>query len=226
MGRTLRTMAGVLALTLTGVGAGCSSTALMMLTEKDGGKHRPEYPFPAKGDAKTVTVAIVPSADATNLGVEFAGVDRELAALLNKKMAEATKDSKIVAPIKVVELPKVEKYLNAHPDWQVNSPGLLGKPLGADYVMDMRVNRISMYDPGVFGQEAFAGNATVTVAVYDAADPDRPVHEYVHQSPQAAKPTSNSAQQYRQWFVNRLATELARKHTPHQSEVRDLGPIK
>ena len=222
MGRTFLAMAAVTAATLSGVG--CSSTALMMLTEKDGGKHRPEYPFPAKGEAKTVTVAIVPSAD-SNLGVDFAGVERELAGLLNKKMVDSTKDSKIVAPIKVVELSKVEKYLNAHPDWQVNSPGLLGKPLGADYVMDMRVNQISMYDPS-FGKEAFAGHATVTVAVYDAADPDRPIHEYVHPSDQPAKSTTGSAAQYRQWFVDRLATELARRHTPHQSEVRDLGPIK
>jgi hypothetical protein len=209
---------------VAGAGVGCNTTALMMLTEKDGGKRRPEFPFPAKGDAKTVTVAIIPSAD-SNLGVDFAGVERELATLLNKKLVEATKDQRMVAPIKVVELRDVEKYTNAHPDWQVNSPGLLGKPLGADYVVDMRVNRISMYDPS-FGREAYVGQATVTVAVYDAADPDRPMYEYVHPSHQPAKDTSSSSIQYRQWFVDRLATELCRRHTPHQSEVRDLGPIK
>lgn len=222
MGRTLRTMAVVAAAALTGAAAGCNPTALMMLTSGDQ-RRPPELPLPPKGEQKTVTVAIVPSADPGVAG-DFVGVQRELATALGRKLAEESKDAKKVKPITVVEQAKVDKYLAAHPEWEVGSPGAVAKPLGADYVLDMRVNKMSMYDQQ-YGQEAFVGHAVVTVAVYDSADPDRPMRDYVLPVDEQPKGNSGSASQYRQWFIDRVATKLAYKHTPHLTE-RELGPIK
>lgn len=216
-----RTLLAVLALAVA-AGAGCTPAALSILTSGDQ-KKPPEHPLPVKGDKKEVTVAVLPSAD-PGVGGEFIGVERELARLLGKKLAEGTKDAKKVKPIKVIELSKVEKYTSDHPMWQVSSAGKVGQALGADYLLDMRVNSISMYDPAM-SREAYVGQATITVAVYDSDDPDRPMMEYVHPSHQPAKDTNVPPSQYRQLFLDRLATELSWRHVPHVSE-RELGPIK
>jgi hypothetical protein len=145
--------------------------------------------------------------------------------MLAKQLAEGSKDIKKPGrPVRVVELPKVEKYLAEHPNWVAGSPGLVGKALGADYTIDMRVNSASMFDPK-FGREAYVGQAAVTVAVYDSTDPARPMKEYVHTSHQPAKDTNNPPAQYRQWFMDRLATELSWHHVPHMP-VRELGAFK
>lgn len=221
MGRALFVLVAV----ASAAGVGCSPTALMMLTEKDGGRIQPDCPLPAKGENKTVTVAVLPSAD-PGLPMDFIGVERELAVILANKLEGGSKDAKRpVRPIRVVELPKVEKYLASHPDWQTMSPGVIGKQLGADYLIDMRVNRMAMYDPQ-FGQEAFVGRGEVTMVVYDTDEPDRPMREFPpHTSHQPARSASGSAPQYRQWFVDRMATELSWRFVPHMPE-RELGPIK
>lgn len=225
MGRTLFLLLLLAVISTAAAGAGCSPTALMMLTEKDGGRIQPDCPLPAKGENKTVTVAILPSADPGVSG-EFIGAEREVAVALGKKLVEGSaKASKPVRPIQVVELPKVEKYLAAHPEWRTLSGGTIAKQLGADYLIDMRVSRMSMYDP-TFGTETFVGRAEVVVAVYDADEPDSALYNIPpHTSHQPARSGSGSSSQYRQWFVDRLATELSWRYVPHMPE-RELGPIK
>jgi hypothetical protein len=222
MGRT-RTLTYALVVVMAAPAAiGCGPGTLWHLFGGGKDKIEPDQPLPAKDGKKDVTVAILSSAS-PGLGIDFAGVDRELALMVGRKLVEESKEEKV--KFVVIDQPKVDKYLSTHPNWKVASPGRIAKDLGADYLIDMSVQSLSMFQPD-YGREAYSGRSTVQVAVYDADAPDSPLREYVQVSSAPAKDTaSGPPAQYRQWFLNRVATEIAWRHIPHGPQ-RELGPLK
>lgn len=203
---------------LTFFSMGCTPATIWTLFGGD--KKRPaEHPLKAKDKKDEITIAILPNAVAT-LGTDFAGVHRELAEIAAKRFMEETKDDK--HPIKVIELSKVEKFQAANPNWKIMTPGKIAKQLGADYLIDLDVREISMFQPD-YGREAFAGKALISVATWDADEPDKAINQYVL-SPQSNPKTASTTtpDQYRREFVDRIAAELAWKHVP-QSQ-RTIGP--
>ena len=200
---------------------GCTPATIWHLASGDR-KKPAEYPLPAKGEKKTVTVAILPTA-APTLGVDFAGVDREITTILARRLVEESKDDR--RPIQVIEQSKVDKFLSSNPNWKVMSPGLIGKQLGADYLLDINVDSITLFG-SQYGREAYSGRAQIKVLVYDTDTPDSPMREYVHTSSAPAKDANGSSpSQYRQWFVERISVELAFRHVAHATE-HELGPLK
>ena len=205
---------GVVAL----AGMGCSPiTAIWALS---GGlsnrKAPPDYPLPVKEGKKEITVAIVASASPT-LMTDFAGVERELARLVGKRLMDDTKDDSY--PITVVEPSKVEKAMRTPGrDWRTVSPAVIGQEVGADYVIDLTVNSMSMV-PREFGGEIFQGQANLQVVVYDTAKPDHPFQQFpVNVMGVQKSATAVSPNYYRQMFVTKVATDLAWKHVPHLPE--------
>ena len=202
-------------------GMGCDPATLWFLNGGANAKDPAEYALPPKDGKREITVALLASSAPTVVS-EFPGVHRELAVILGKKLAAETKGEK--HPIKVVDPAKIDKFQAAHPDWKVLPPGTIAKQVGADYLFDLTITGLSLYDAN-FGHEAFSGRATVNVAIYDAATPDAPVKDYIHTTTPLAKGGDAQAGQYRQFLLDRLATELAYRHVAHMPE-RQLGPLK
>jgi hypothetical protein len=228
MGRRQRSAAWrrwVIGLGLLGFASmGCSPSTLWFLMRGDD-KRAPEVPLPCKEGKKEVTVAILANA-APTLGMDpaFAGVERELALLVGQRMAEETKEDR--RPIRVIESGKVEKFKGTSgQDWRVMDPAAIGKKLGADYVIDLTLESMSIYQPE-FGREFYQGRANVQVAVYDTDKPGQKYQDYIHPSIGEQKSTAAlSPAGYRKWFVNEVAAELAHRHIPHVA-VRKLPPIQ
>ena len=192
-------------------GMGCNPATLYFLMRGDD-KKKPEIPLPAKEGKKEVTVAILTNGS-PSLGYDFAGAERELAALIAKRMMEDTKEDK--HPIRVIEQAKVDRFKASNPAWQTVSGGAVGKQLGADYVIDLTLTTMSMYQPE-YGKEFYQGRASLQVVVYDTAAPDKPLQDYVHNSAQEQQSTAAvSPAGYRRWFIDRVATEVAYRHIPH-----------
>jgi hypothetical protein len=147
-------------------------------------------------------------------------VDRELARLVGKRLEGDTKDDS--HPIKVVDPAKVEKAKRAPGrDWRAVSPAVIGKELGADYVIDLTVDSMNMV-PREFGGEIYQGQANLQVVVYDTTQPDGPFRQFPVSVTGPQKSTSAVTPGfYRQMFVAKVATDLAWKHVPH---VQEYGP--
>ncbi len=215
----LRATALVVAAASVGGVAGCNPATFLWFLNRGDGKQPAQYPLMPKKDREDVTVALLVTPSPT-LPVEFAGVERELASLLGRKLAEETKEvKKPLKPIKVIDQSKVDRYLASNPNWKVSSPGAIANAVGADYLLDVSIGSMSLYSSD-FGREACQGNATLQVAVYDADDPGSPKSNYpvAFQCP-ASNAGLTAPAQYRVQFLDQLARKLAFQHVPHPSEM-------
>ena len=203
-------------------GMGCNPSWLYFLNRGDG-KQPPQYPLAPKDGKKEVTVAILTSASPT-LAIDYAGSEREVATLVGKKMTEETKEGK--NPIKAIESSKVDKAKNAPGiDWRTVNPASLGKQLGADYVLDVTINTMTM-NPSEYAGEYFKGEANFTVLVYDTSKPDSVHQQYTRTASVPLKGASSvTATMYRRMLIERLASEIAWQHIPHTSD-REVASVR
>lgn len=153
---------------------------------------------------------------------EFAGADRELAAMLAKRVPELAKENK--DKVAVVPPAEFDKFKAKNPNWRSLDAGKLGKALGADYVMDVTVGNVNLYQPQS-GKRVYEGRAEVEVDVYDvtAAPADGPMHKYTHPFvfPKTGMMVVEDVpvSRFKQMFLERLALELARKHIDYKAGV-------
>jgi hypothetical protein len=202
-------------------GMGCTPATLWFLAGGADKKEPPPMPLTAKDGKKPITVAIVATA-APGLGVDCAGVERELAIAIGKRMAAETKEDR--HPVQIVDQSKVQSARNkTGGSWQ--EPTALGKQVGADYVLDITLTSMNML-PAEYGGEMYEGRGSLNVAVYDTTQPGKKLYEYVHNATAPTKSTGAvNAAFYRQFFVERMANDVAYRHVEHPP-VRELPPLQ
>lgn len=209
---TLSSVRAVLAGLLVAASAGCTPGSLGYLLRDT--KKMPEHPLPPIKDKKEITVLIIGS-KAQHLGMDpmFATVDRQLPGLIARQMMADTKDEK--HPIVAVEQAKLEKWKQTSgKDIRTVSPSVVGKELGADYVIDVTVNSMSIFQPEL-AREFCKGKASVDVVAYDCTQPDKKLREYSINSDQPERSTgAMPPKDYARWFTERLAKEIAFRHIP------------
>ena len=129
-------------------------------------------------------------------------------------------------PIRVIDQAKVEKFKSsAGRDPRTMNLAAAGKELGADYVIDLTLNSMSIFQPE-FGREFYQGRAQLQVVVWDTDKPDAPYQDYFHPSIGEQKSTAVlSPAGYRKYFLGRVAIEVAHRHIPHVA-VRELPPLQ
>ena len=154
----------------------------------------------------------------------FAAIDRQLPGLIARQMMTDTKDEK--HPIVVIEQAKLDKWKQTSgADIRTVSPAVVGKQLGADYVIDVTVNSMSVFQPEL-AREFCKGKASVDVVVFDCSQADKKLQEYTHNSTQPERSTgAMSPKDYAKWFTERLGKEIAFRHIPSDSNER-LAMIK
>jgi hypothetical protein len=202
---------------------GCNPlTTIAFLTHKDV-KVPAAYPLcykeGPKKDKEEVVVALFVS-QGTGQSLEFAGADGALASEISKHLPEMAKEAKQEQKITVLPSAKVNKFKMQNPSWKLMHPAERGKQLGADFVMVVQLERMTMYQPG--SQQAFyEGRADVEVSVYDVDDGQvEAKHSYTHGfcypktgfRDAASMPVSA----FRRGFLETLAVELCRYHVEHK----------
>ena len=193
-------------------GVGCNPVAASYFLFRGDSKVPAECPLLPKDDKKEVSVAVIVTAP--NAPVEFAGVERDLASQINKRMVEQTKDGKI--PIKPVDRAKIDK-LRSDPQFAALSAAQIGKKLGADYVIELTVASITLYEPQT-GKLFYMGQATIEGAVYDSATGDQTNKYFVNPKLESKPTTDVLMQQYKTKLLSRMADEVTWKHVPHAND--------
>jgi len=219
MGRTwrLRALAGALVLA---AGLGCNPLTLpffMMFGVED--KVQPDFKL-AKDD-REVTVLVL-AYTAPDVQTDQVGVDRQLALTFVRELEDRCKANK--EKVKIVPVHKVEKFKNDHPGWKSMSVAEIGRYFEADYVLDIEILNLSLYEPGSH-KTLYKGYCKLDVSALDLSKTqDGPAW---HQPISIQYPTSRgpvpvsddgNTESFREMFVKRMSSDLCWKFTSHLSD--------
>jgi hypothetical protein len=148
---------------------------------------------------------------------ELLGADRDLCAFLAQKMTESAQANK--ENLKVISSAKVQRYKDEHPNWQAMGADEIGKYFHADYVIELEVTALGLFQPRTYNQ-VMRGNAEISVRVHDMRKPgEEPkyTNEYSCEFPKSHEvPISDmSPAKFRLMFLTKVASELSWFFTAH-----------
>jgi hypothetical protein len=181
----------------------------------------PSYPPPCKlaSDDKEKTVRVAIQAwTGMETRPEFLKIDRELGLLLAQHLQESYKKNK--EKVTIVPVSRMEKYKDDHPNWRQQEPQEIGKHFQADYIIDLDVGSITLYEPGS-ANTLFRGRAEVSIDVVDVHKASEgPIFrkEYTCEYPRAKGPIpagDSNVAQFRQAFLEVVAREISWLFTSH-----------
>jgi len=150
---------------------------------------------------------------------EFIGIERNLGAMFEQQLVESCALNK--ERVEVVPLAKVERYKSETPQWSTANPSVIGTHFEADYVIELTINSMSLFDQG--SRHLYNGRAAISVEVFDAKKPNgQPVHnsEYTVEFPPGRPVPADEmpVSKFRLQFLKRIATDLSWKFSDHLVE--------
>ena len=170
-----------------------------------------------KKDKEEIKVAIFVS-PGSGLSFEFAGAENTIASEMARKIPELAKENKL--KIAVVPPSKINEFKFKNPTWKNMHASAWGKALGADFVLEIHLDKMSLYQPGSRNQ-LFEGRAEVSVFMYDVAEgvaePQHYVYPYSFPKTGFLDATTIPLGTFRKDFLERLAVELAQQHLDHKT---------
>jgi hypothetical protein len=221
-------MPAVLAMALAGVLVGCGDMGSLayFLT--------PEQPLEAKmkhlatADPKKEPPRVIILTSGQDNGAEFIHADRQISEALAKNLRDLAQIYK--QRINIIPPRKVEEFKNTHPDWRTMCDQEIGDKFGADYVISLEIQALSMYEPN--NNTLYRGQTNMLVKLVDVKHPDEsPLPEdYACSYPTATGVLPVDAdmppQRFRQQFTSHIARQLAWRFSNYpRSENRIMESI-
>ncbi|MFO0807278.1 MAG: hypothetical protein U0746_01505 [Gemmataceae bacterium] len=214
--RKLRWSAAVLTLVVAGVGCNPLTLPFFMMY---GVESKVEPDFRLAVPDKEVKVVVL-AYSAPDVQTDQVGIDRQIGSVVAKQLAERCLANK--EKVKVVPVHKVEKFKSDHPGWKTMGAVEIGKQFEADFVIDIEVVGLNLYEPGSH-KSLYRGRCKIDLAVFDVRKP----HDgaVIKPSMTIDYPTKargpipvmddNNTEKFRDGFVNRIATDVCWKLTSH-----------
>lgn len=207
-------------LILAALGMGCNVLSFpFFLLMGMNSKKDPLFKLASKEKDKEVTVVILASAG-LETRPEFLRVDRELTGLFARHLQQGFKDNK--EKVKLVASRKVEEFKDQYPNWKTMDLVKIGDHFEADYVIDLEIHSLTLYEPGSANQ-LFRGRAEISVQLVDVNEPDDdPLKQlYRCEYPKTRGPipiSEYSPLQFKQKFLDHVGRELSWYFTAHLNE--------
>lgn len=174
--------------------------------------------LPLTTDKKEVTVVIHASfaqpleAQGNFIG-ELHGVDRDLSERLAAALKKRYDDNR--ERIKIIPHYQVRSFVNRNGDSRLVSAHEIGKHFNADYVLNLEINNISLYEGGS-SRQLLRGRTELSVTAFDMSKP-REEGLVMDETYRAEYPTtgpedagSGSVVQFRNRFLTRIARDMSR----------------
>jgi hypothetical protein len=143
-------------------------------------------------------------------------VEGKLASDIAKKLPQMAQECG--QKLAVIEPSKVNTFKVKNPNWNKMHGSERGRMLEVDFVLDIHVDKMSLYQPGT---EFYDGRADVTVDVYDVdAGPTQSLYHYVipfkYPRSHVLDATTIPVNRFKKDFLERLAIEICNKHVEHK----------
>jgi len=179
----------------------------------------PDFKLTSPDKHKPAKVVILASTPHMETRLELSRADSELAALFAQKLQEECKKNK--DNVVVATSTKVQKFKDDHPNWRSLSLEELGKLLEADYVIDLEIDQLSLYEPGS-QNTLFLGKAAISVTVADvhkAEEGPAFQQQYRREYPRSGSlpVTDTNPQKFRRDFLTHVACDLTAMFTAFPS---------
>lgn len=204
--------------------AGCNPILLMgHLFNNNDNKLLAEFPLAPKNknDKEEIRVVVLTSCPPT-ASPEMAGIDRLLAAEFIPMLERRCTENK--EKVVVLKSKPIDDFKRENPNWRSMKPFDIGKHFGADYLIDVEVLSVGIFEPHSHRQ-LMRGRALIAVEAYDMSKtlPD-PVFnkEFNVLYPGAAEVSVSDVpySTFRHAFVKHLANKLAIMFTAHSPKER------
>ena len=148
---------------------------------------------------------------------EFIHADRQLSELLAQHLRRHTEETR--QKLTVIPARKVEEFKNANPNWRGMPLAEIGRRFGADHVVYLEIDSMSLYEPGSLNT-LLRGRLNLNVSLVDVNRPDdTPMQApfsctYPGEAPGALPADNDSTKiQFRQAFLDHCARKLSHNFT-------------
>ena len=206
-------------------GMGCNPILLTAyLFDNDEPKSKADFalkPRP-KHEKEEVRIVVLTSC-VPGTSPEMIGVDRLLAQEIIPLLEARCLENK--EKITVLRSAPIDKYKKENVNWRDKHPKEIGEYFQADYVIDIQVLEVSIFEPGT-RRELLKGRANIAVAAYDMSKPlNEPAFnpsEFNFEFPRThpVSVVDEPVSTFRQRFVKRIANDLVLPFTAHTSNQR------
>jgi hypothetical protein len=158
---------------------------------------------------------------------EFIHADRQLAEMLARELRRHADENK--EKLTIVSARSVEEFKSANPNWRGMPLPEIGRRFGADHVLYLEINSLSLYEPGSLNT-LLRGRISLNMTLADVAHPDdSPLQQpfvctYPGDAP-GALPADNEATkvQFRQAFLTHVSRKLGYYFSKHgRQELRNM----
>ncbi len=206
-------------LAAAGFGVGCNPAAMTAYMIAPFHDNRLPAECPLKSEKKEVTVVV--RAFNSNLEVrdEFWTADRQLASLVGQHLQQRFKANK--DKIKIVPAHQVRSFLHKHYNKDLLSAEEIGKEFKADYVINLEINRLTMYKQGSY-HSLYEGGADIFITVFKTEEPGASYWERAYRTEYPptgpTDVTDMNPTQFRAAFMKYVAHEITRFFAPHAPE--------
>jgi hypothetical protein len=206
------------------VGCNPLQLAAFMFARED--KRPAPYPLTFAKDGpkkdKDEVVVLLLTHQTASAGTNFVTADRELADRLARVLPEMAKENKDKRKVRVISSTQLDKFKMANPKWRDLSPGEIGQKLGADFVLDIFLEKMRLYQQNS-ANTIYEGRAEVTVAIHEVTasgsevkDDYKSTFSYPRGGVSTRDASSVSEGEFKKLFLDNMATELARMHCDHK----------
>jgi hypothetical protein len=164
---------------------------------------------------KEITIVVL-SYPGRGLAPEFIGSDRTLTSMFVNCLKAGFESNR--EHVKIVPLTDVEKFKRDHDDWRGMDQSEICKQFAADYLIDMELSAMTLYEPGT--KALFRGHLHIPIHIVDsdktAADLFPPYDfdfEYPASGGSIAADLDMSRDKFQQQLFAKAAVELTRLFT-------------
>jgi hypothetical protein len=204
--------------------AGCSFPGAMYFLMPEA-KEPAEYKKLASEDKKKEIKVVIWTYAPLDTREEFIRVDHQFAELLARQINQLSKDND--EKVTIVSPRKVEVYKNEHPEWTSIDPEKVGRYFQADYVINVEIGKISLYEPNTH-ETLLRGRAHFLIKLVDVNHPDDSPspRRFTHTYPSEVKIVDGSDMDrfgFRDVFLDHAARHLAFYFVDHPKRDRMLN---
>lgn len=194
-----------------------------------GGNEKVPAPYPLafkdgpKKDKDEIVVVLLPHITQNN-NQSFFSTERELAAELARVLPEMAKENKNKKKLRVVSPLQVDKFKKDNPDWKTMNAVEIGQKLNADFVLDIELSKVRLYQPNTGGERIYEGRADVSVTIYEidgANSKQRDNYPLSYSYPKGTYRDGSaiSESQFKKEYIEQLAVEISERHVDHRNMI-------
>lgn len=159
-------------------------------------------------DKKEIRIAVL-TYRSRSLSPELISAERTLANMVVSTMQAGFEKNK--ERVTVLPVSDVDKFKQENDDWRAMDAADIAKKLNVDFIFNLELEALSIYEPGT--RNLFRGHCRIAVTVIDedknAKKPELIVHPFTSEYPNGGLPIAADVDMTAEKFINQFMSKVA-----------------